>query len=122
MNTNAIAINDFESPCVTARVITLAGKSATYNLREMTAQETEDIFTPLRTGTEDQKAKASIAARVKLIAACVTREDGTAITVEQARKFRAPLVAELERAAMEVNGLSGDQAGNASPPENASGT
>lgn len=115
-------INDFESPCTVSRVVEIGGKKATYNVRELTAQETEDIFASLRTGTEDQKAKAAVAARTKLIAVCIAREDGSPITIEQAKKFRAPLVKELERAAMEVNGLADGEAGNASPPENESGT
>jgi len=115
-------INDFEAPQTVSRVIEVAGKKATYNVRELTAQETEDIFASLRTGTEDQKAKAAIASSAKLIAVCVTREDGTPITVEQAKKFRAPLVKVLQEAAMEVNGLDVGEAGNASLPENESGT
>lgn len=103
---------DFENPNQVERVIKIGEGSATYLVRELTAQETEDLFSALRVGTDDQKAKAAIAARTKLIAACVSRGDGTAITLEQARKFRAPLVKALEQAAMEVNGLSDKPEGN----------
>lgn len=118
--------SDFESPACVERIVTIGDKSKKYLISEMSAADAEDLFGVLAVGTEDQKAKAKVALRSKLIAACVTRADGSKITHAEARKFRTPLANELQDAIMEVNGLIADKNEGEGPNglsgENVSGT
>ena len=53
----------------------------------------------------DKKLKAQRELKANIIASMVTRADGSAITFEEASKFRIALQTKLEEAALKFNGL-----------------
>jgi hypothetical protein len=112
--------DDFESPQTVPVEITIGDKSRTYNVRELSAGEAGDLILPVTQGDDKQKQKAMRGFRKKIIATCITREDGSGLTEDDAEKMRTPLAVKLEKAAMKVNGMAGDE--KKSPDVSDSGT
>lgn len=113
--------NSFELPEIVECEIRVGSKSAKYNVREMSAIESETVFGSLNIGTEEERRVASLKVSTKLIAMCVTRADGSGITMDEAEAMRLAVKRELSDAVLRVNGLTSSE-GNASPPESESGT
>lgn len=98
-------MNAFElpDPPVT-REITINGKAASYTFRQLGSSELESLFD---LSDEDGKVarEKSKGLRFRVIAAMVSRQDGTPITAEQAGAMRNDVVKALYDTAMEVSGF-----------------
>jgi hypothetical protein len=104
-----VELNEFESPGQEEVEITIRGKSAKYLIREVSGAKINDLFAPLRNATTpEKKDKAARESIAKVIAACVSRADGTAFTEEDAGKLRFSLQQALQKHVMEINGLTPD--------------
>lgn len=84
-----------------------------FNVKQLSCDEAEELFTPLTEGTEQQKSAAKRGFRKKLIARCVTRADGSEFTLEQAGACSFVVAKQLEQAVMDVNGLGDTDGKNA---------
>jgi hypothetical protein len=108
-----VIMSNFETPEIVTREVTIGGNTATYQFRELSELESEKMFDIMRDGKVD--ASKSKGLRRRIIAACVKREDGTAISEKEAGEMRTKLAVELQRIALDVNGFGGkdeDEEGN----------
>lgn len=108
-NTDKTQLDDFESPEEEAIEITVRGKKATFIIRDISSAAMNQMVAPLNSQDAAKKAQAQKDAQAKIISACIKRADGRAITFEEASNFRTALAKQLEKAAMEFNGLLDDE-------------
>ncbi len=87
---------DFERPDSELVEVRVRGASARYLVREMTHAEAERVLAKDGEGSQVQR----------LIAACVSREDGTRLTIEDVAAMRASVVRQLTDHVLRVNGLA----------------
>lgn len=98
---------DFEAPTAYPTDITIKGVKRTYLVTEVSDADYIPTFrTQDANGNRDAKLMQAFNARV--IAKCVRREDGTPITLDEAKAMRAPLVAALVRAVLDVHQMTDD--------------
>ena len=107
--------NEFEAPSAPVeRTIKVGGKSAVYRFTEPCAAELEALFavTDADGKVDMEKFKGQ---RFRVIAAIVTRADGSSISVEEAGSMRSAVANALYKTAMEVIGTKedADASGNA---------
>jgi hypothetical protein len=105
--------NDFESPIAVERSISAGDKSAVYKFAEPSAAELESLFDLTEAdGTVSRERAKGL--RFRVIAAVVSRSDGSPITVEEAGKMRNVVVNALHKEALDVIGFGADpdEAGN----------
>lgn len=101
--------SDFEKPASVDREITVNGKTATYKFTEPFASELEQLFD--LTGDDGQVERSKTKGlRFRVIAAVVSREDGSPISIEEAGKMKNSVVNALHKEAMAVMGLADDKA------------
>ena len=96
---------DFEAPGSEEVEITIRGKTAKFVLNDVSGDEVTKLFAPLQSTNPDKKLKAQRELKARIISSMVTRADGSAITFEEASKFRIALQTKLEEAALKFNGL-----------------
>ena len=96
---------DFEAPGSEEVEITIRGKTAKFVLNDVSGDEVTQLFAPLQNTNPDRKLKAQRELKARIISSMVTRADGSAITFEEASKFRIALQTKLEEAALKFNGL-----------------
>ncbi len=97
-------LDDFEAPGTFPTEITVKGKTRVYQICEVNDAESTTVFkTTDKAGNRDPALMASFNQRV--IARCVRREDGSPITLDEARNMRQPLAAALVRAVLDVHGI-----------------
>jgi hypothetical protein len=107
MNTT-VELNDFEAPNTFPVDVTLGDVTKRYLIREIADADVAATFnTSNAKGEQDRSRVDTFNARV--IAKCVSREDGTPITYDQARAFRQPLVRALVKEILGVHGFDQDQ-------------
>jgi len=99
--------------------VEIRGQSRAYFLNDISKEEADKLFEPiLRAG--ENKDKALIANRdlvTAAVAAVVSREDGTKVTLQEARKMRAALVNKLGLKVMAfLHGGDYESAGELNPP------
>ncbi len=105
MNDTTVAgLDDFEAPATFPTEITVKGVTRIYNIRELPDADVSSVFTT-RDAKGNQSAERLATWNARVIAKCTTRQDGTAITYEQARAMRAPLSKALVAAIMQVHGF-----------------
>lgn len=94
----------FLSDTPVAREVALAdGSVHAFYFRDLSARRWADYHSDIT--SDDQKI--SEGAQYRLIADCVCMPDGgDALTVEEAARLKAPVVAALRRACFEANGLT----------------
>jgi hypothetical protein len=94
----------FLSDIPVSRNVTLAdGSTHAFCFRDLSAQRWADYHTEI----VSDDPEVSNLAPYRLIADCVCMPDGgEALTVEEARRLKAPVVAALRRACMDANGLT----------------
>ena len=103
-----VSLDDFEAPNSYERTITLGGKSRTYLVTELSDADVMRVFsTTDAKGNRDPVKVAAFPARA--VSACVRREDGSAITFDEARAFRHPLLDALVKEVLDVHGYGADQ-------------
>lgn len=106
--------NDFEAPCAPVeRTITVGKKSAIYRFTEPSAVVVEALFDLF-----DAEGKADpvklLGQKFRMIAAIVSRADGTRISIEEAGAMSALVVKALNAEALKIIGNEQDagEAGN----------
>ncbi len=96
--------DDFEAPATYSTEITIRDKTRRYLIAELSDA---DVATTFRItdakGNRDARLVDTFNARV--IAKCVRREDGTAITLDEAKHMRQPLAQALVKAVLKVHQL-----------------
>jgi hypothetical protein len=98
---------DFESPGQQEVEITLRDKTAKYIVKEVSGETITELFAAMNNATTpEKKAKAASDSIPKVIATCAQRADGSAITLDEAKKFRFALQKALHAKIMEFNGLT----------------
>ncbi len=101
--------DDFEAPEVFPTDITIKGKTRRYLICELCDADVQTTFSVTDAkGNRDPRLMASFNARV--IAKCVRRDDGTPITLDDARKMRQPLANALVRAVLDVHQMDTEPA------------
>lgn len=75
--------------------IEVRGVKREYLLHDISADESDKIFVPIVDGTEEEKRTAQRAFRNRIIAAVVSRPDGSRFSIEDAGKLRAPVASAL---------------------------
>lgn len=101
------AHDDFEAPAVYPTDIEIKGKTRTYQICELADADVQNVFrTQDAKGNRDPRLMESFNSRV--ISKCVRREDGSPITVDEARAMRSPLTAALIRAVLDIHGIAHD--------------
>jgi hypothetical protein len=99
--------DDFEAPTAYPTDITIKGVKRTYLITEVSEADYVATFrTQDANGNRDPKLMQTFNPRV--IAKCVRREDGTPITLDEAKAMRMPLVQALVRAVLDVHQFSED--------------
>lgn len=99
--------DDFEAPGVFPTDITVKGVTRSYQICELADADAAVVFRVTDDkGNRDNRLVASFNARV--IAKCVRRDDGTPITLEEARKMRQPLTRALVQAVLDVHQLNAE--------------
>ena len=101
-------MNDFEAPVAPVeRTITVGKKTAVYRFTEASSAVLERLFDVTdANGKVDQDKSRGI--RFRVVAAIVSRQDGTPITVEEAGQMRMAVVNALYKAANETIGSDQD--------------
>jgi hypothetical protein len=93
---------DFIGSTFVSRDIEFKGKTKTFNLRELSADDAEEFFAKV-----DKDPKKNKGLRNRLLALVVCDAEGkAALTEEQAGKLPNELANKLQDAAFEVNGLN----------------
>lgn len=100
--------NDFESPDFELIEITVRGKSGKYRIYDVSANTFAEFSSGLNAQDVAKQTLARRNAQCKLIAMAVRREDGTAISFDDARAMRVAVTQALEAAVLRFNGLAND--------------
>ena len=101
--------NDFEAPNSVEREVSVDGKTAIYKFSEPYAAELETLFD--LTGDDGQVARVKTKGlRFRVIAAVVSRADGSRISEEEAGRMKNSVVNALHKEAMAVMGFADDKA------------
>jgi hypothetical protein len=99
-------LKEFIGEVIVSRDIEHKGKKQTFYFAEISSEEAEDLF--LGISKTDEKKNRGL--RSKIIASCVRDKEGAkAFTIEEANKLPLWLVAKLQDACLEVNGLTNEQ-------------
>jgi hypothetical protein len=99
--------DEFEAPTAYPTEIDIRGVRRTYLISEVSDADYMPTFrTQDINGNRDPKLMQTFNARV--IAKCVRRQDGTPITLDEAKALRMPLSAALVRAVLDVHGIGQD--------------
>lgn len=96
----------FEAPGQEEVEITVRDKSMKYIMHDVSSDTLSDIFADVRSSDPVKKARGERQSAAKIVAACVWRADGSAITFEEASKFPHVLLKKLSEAALKFNGLN----------------
>lgn len=95
---------EFSAPIAT-RSITVNGKEETFHIRELSADESASIFDVFDDAQKLDKKRAK-GLRNKIISTCIVDEEGNPIgDATAAGKIPVRLANQLQKIAMEVNGL-----------------
>lgn len=103
-----VNLDAFEAPNSYERTITIGDQSRTYLVSELCDADVTRVFnTTDAKGNSDPVKVAAFPARA--VSSCVKREDGSAITFDEARAFRRPLLDALVKEVLAVHGYGADQ-------------
>lgn len=103
-----INLDAFEAPNSYERVIKISDAERTYHIAELSDADVTRVFrTTDAKGNADRGLVESLQARA--IAACVRRPDGSAVTFDEARAMRRPLVDALAKEVLAIHGFGIDE-------------
>jgi hypothetical protein len=95
-------LNELMGPNHVARTVTVGGKETTVYFRQLTADAAEEFFAQV-----DKDPKKNKGLRNKIIAKVVCDENGAdSISEKEAGKLPNQVANELQKVALDVNGLS----------------
>ena len=111
-------IQDFIGQQFQARDIAYKGKTKTFHFRELDAGEAEELFSVFNGLDDKQRAIKSKGFRNKVLAKILCDDAGASnLTPDEAARIPNQLAIQLQKAALEVNGLDTDTDGKADGEE-----